>query len=168
MLQKLKNPFLLSGLLLLSNAVWANGVPVIFAVTVFHIIVINSVVIIMETLLLRRFSKSEIRVVFMILANLASLSLAYLLTDSAIAAWFNSQWYGLAGKQKIERHVFLAGVAVFILLTILIEWVFYHLAQKTRGSWLRSLKYSAIINLATNIPIALFYLWNDLYYELGD
>jgi hypothetical protein len=153
---------------LLTTNVYANGIPIIFAVSVLHVIFINSFVIVIETLLLKKFSKDKIIVGYMILANLASLFLAFALTTSAISSYFNNQWFGLQGKGVIEKKIFLSGVAVFILLTILIEWIFYHLAQKNRRSWLRSLKYSTIINLITNIPIALFYLVNNLYYDVGD
>lgn len=144
---------------------YANGIPVIFAVTVFHIIIINSFVIAFEFSLLRKFSKKGIFIGYVIFANLASLFLAYALTDTTIASYLDSQWFGLKGKGKIEKRVFLAGVAVFICLTIIIEWPFLHLAQKTGKGWFQSLKYSALINLITNIPIAIFYLINNLYYE---
>ncbi|HEV8286711.1 MAG TPA: hypothetical protein VGQ09_20520 [Chitinophagaceae bacterium] len=104
----------------------------------------------------------------MIIANLASLFLAYALMSTTISSWFNNQWFGLGGHDQIPKRIFLTGVAVFILLTILIEWPFYHLAQKNNKSWLASLKYSTIINLATNIPIATFYLANNLYNDPGD
>ena len=161
--------FIFLALLLSTTNAYANGVPVIFAVTVFHIVVINTVVIVIETILLKKLSGSKIFVGYMILANLASLFLAYILTNTAISSYFNNQWFGLREKGKIEKRVFLSGVAVFIMLTILIEWVFFHLAQKNKKkSWLRSLKYSAIINLITNIPIAIYYLMNNLYYEVDE
>ena len=160
--------FLSAILLLITNSAYANGIPVIFAVTVFHILIINTFVIVIETLLLRKLSKERIRWGYIILANLSSIFLAYALTDRTINAYFNTQWFGLEGKGKIEKRFFIYGVAVFILLTILIEWVFFHLAQKGSKNWLKSLKYSAIINLITNVPIALFYLANNLYYDEGE
>lgn len=160
--------FALLTLLLWTNNAYANGIPIIFAVTVFHIVIINSFVIAIETFLLRKFSKDKIFVGYTILANLASLFLAFALTNTAVSSYFDNQWFGLQGKGKIEKRVFLSGVAVFIALTILIEWVFFHLAQKNHKNWLQSLKYSAVINLITNIPIAIFYLVNDLYYEVDE
>ena len=166
--QKASFLFVLLTLLLYTNNAYANGIPVIFAVSVFHIVIINSFVIVIETFLLKKLSRNKIFVGYVILANLSSLFLAFALTNTAISSYFNNQWFGLEGKGKIEKKIFLSGVAVFIALTILIEWTFFHLAQKNNKSWLQSLKYSAIINLLTNIPIALFYLANDLYYEVDE
>ena len=139
-----------------------------FAVTVFHILIINTFVIAVETLLLRKLSKDKVKWGFIILANLSSIFLAYALTDRTFSAYFNTQWFGLEGKEKIEKKFFVSGVVVFIFLTILIEWLFFHFAQKGNKKWLKSLKFSAIINLITNIPIALFYLVNNLYYDEGE
>jgi hypothetical protein len=75
--------FALLTLLLWANNAYANGIPVIFAVTVFHIVIINSFVIAIETFLLKKFSKDKIFVGYSILANLASLFLAYALTNTA-------------------------------------------------------------------------------------
>jgi hypothetical protein len=154
--------------LLITLPAFANGIPVIFAVSVVHILLINSFVIVVEYVLLLKLSTKRIRVLFLIVANLASLILAYALTTKLISSYFHNQWFGLEGHGKIERKAFVRGVLFFILLTILIEWPFYHLAQKSQRSWLISLKLSTIINLITNIPIALFYLFSDLYYDPGD
>jgi hypothetical protein len=155
-------------LLLTANSAFANGVPVIFAVALFHIVVINIIVIVVETYLLKLLSKDKVWVLFIILANLASLFLAFALTTKFISSYFNNQWFGLEGHGTIPKKNFIRGVFVFILLTILIEWPFYHLAQKRRRSWLASLKFSTVINLLTNVPIALFYLLGNLYYDPGD
>jgi len=167
-----KKAFLLGFILLLflltANPALANGVPVIFAVTLFHIVVINLLVIIVETYLLKKLLRGRIRVLFIVIANLASLFLAYALTTRLVSSYFNNQWFGLEGHAKIPRKNFIGGMLVFILLTILIEWPFYHLAQRNQKGWFVSLKFSTIINLITNVPIALFYLFNNLYYDPGD
>lgn len=147
---------------------YANGIPAIFGVTVFHLLIINSFVIAIETGLLRRFAKSDINVWFMILANLASIFLAYILADKTISACLHTEWFGLSRKGIIEKKYFLAGVALFVVFTILIEWLFFYLAQKNNRKLLTSLKYSTVINLVTNIPIAIFYLTTNNYYEIGD
>jgi len=143
----------------------ANGIPVIFAVSVIHIVVINFFVIAVEILLLKKFSKGEVFKRWITIANLSSLFLAYILTDSTVFPYYHNQWFGLQRKGFIPKHIFLTGVAVFIFFTILIEWVFVHMAQKEPTSWIKSLKYSAIINLITNIPIAAFYLLTDTYFD---
>jgi hypothetical protein len=154
--------------LLTARSALANGVPVIFGVVVFHVVIINIIVILIETYLLRNLSKGRVRALFVIIANLASLFLAYALTTKFISSYFNNQWFGLEGHGIIPKKTFIRGVFVFILLTILIEWPFYHLAQKNKKNLLVSLKFSTIINLITNIPIALFYLLGNLYYDPGD
>lgn len=155
-------------LILTAKIAYANGIPAIFGVTVFHLLIINSVVIVVETKLLRRLSKSDVNVWFMILANLSSIFLAYILADKTISTYLHTEWFGLSRKGIIAKRYFLAGVASFILFTILIEWLFYFLAQKKDRRLLTSLKYSAVINLVTNIPIAIFYLMTDNYYDMGD
>jgi hypothetical protein len=165
-----KTPHILFILLFLlySNITLANGVPVIFGVVIMHIIIINTLVVAIEAILLKRFSKTKIYWGFVLLANLSSLFLAYALTSKLVIAYFGNNWFGMEGKGVIPKWTFIRGVILFILLTILIEWPFYHLAQKGNKTWMRSLKYSAIINLATNVPIAVFYLLNGLYYDTGD
>jgi hypothetical protein len=151
-----------------SNFAFANGVPVIFGVVIMHIIIINTLVVAIEAILLKSFSKTKIYWGFVLLANLSSLFLAYALTSKLVITYFGNNWFGMEGKGVIPKWTFIRGVIFFIVLTILIEWPFYHLAQKENKTWMRSLKYSAIINLATNIPIAIFYLLNNLYYDTGD
>jgi hypothetical protein len=160
--------FLLFLVLLSASNVYANGIPVIFAVTVFHLFIINSIVMGVEYALLRALSKLRVRVGFIILANIASIFLAYMVTDSAIASLLHTQWFGLAGKGVIEKKYFISGVSIFIGMTILIEWIFFHFAQVGKRNLFRSLKYAAIINLLTNIPIAIFYLLSNSYYETGE
>ena len=133
--------------ILSTQIVYANGIPAIFAVAVFHLLIINSFVMVIETALLNLLSKSKVNVWFMILANLASIFLAYILTDKTISTYLHTEWFGLSRKGIIEKRFFLAGVASFILFTILIEWLFFYLAQKHDGKLLTSLKYSAVINL---------------------
>jgi len=168
-MKKIKPVFLtIWTLILMTQIAHANGIPAIFGVTVFHLLIINSFVIAVETALLRHLSKSDVSVWFMIFANLASIFLAYILADKTITTYLHTEWFGLSRKGIIEKKYFLAGVASFIVFTILIEWLFYYLAQKHNKKLLTSLKYSTVINLITNIPIALFYLTTDNYYEMGD
>ena len=165
-----KPPYILFALsiLLYSKIAFANGVPVIFGVVIMHIIIINTVVVAIESILLKSFSKTKIYWGFVLLANLSSLFLAYALTSKLVIAYFGNNWFGMEGKGVIPKTAFIRGVILFIFLTMLIEWPFYHLAQKENKTWMRSLKYSAIINFVTNAPIAVFYLLNDLYYDTGD
>jgi hypothetical protein len=167
--KKNTTPFFILFLALLSaNNVYANGIPVIFAVTVFHLFIINSIVMGAEYALLRSLSKLKVRAGFIILANIASIFLAYMVTNSAIASMLHTQWFGLDGKGIIEKKYFISGVSIFIGMTILIEWIFFHFAQVGQKNIFRSLKYSAMINLLTNIPIAIFYLLSNSYYETGE
>jgi hypothetical protein len=160
--------FALITFLLSTNVAYANGIPAIFFMSAVHVLIVNSFVIGIETFILRRLSDDKIVVGFMILANLASLFLAYFLTSTTFSSYLHNPWFGLEGKGKIERTVFLSGVALFIILTILIEWPFFHLAQKNNRSWIKTLKYSVIINLITNVPLALFYLVTESYYDEGE
>ena len=155
-------------MIVLTQIAYANGIPAIFGVTVFHLLIINSFVIAIETAVLKRLSKSHVNAWLMILANLSSIFLAYILADKTISATLQTEWFGLSKKGIIEKRFFLAGVASFILFTILIEWLFFYLAQKKDRKLLKSLKYSAVINLITNIPLAIFYLTTDNYYDMGD
>ena len=154
--------------LIMSNMAYANGIPVVFAVTAFHVLIINIFVIAIETYLLKRLSQDKVFFGYVLVANLASIFLAYILTNNTVSAYFHTPWFGLEQKGEIKKRLFITGVVFFILFTILIEWPFFHLAQKHNRSWLQTLKYSAIINLITNVPIALFYLVNDLYYSTDD
>src|SRR3954470_19091273 len=169
-MKKLQYLFFTVGILILTTqTACANGIPAIFGVTVFHLVIINSLVIALETALLKRISKSQVRVWFMILANIGSIFLAYILANKTISTYLHTDWFGLSRKGVIEKKFFLAGVVSFILFTILIEWPFYYFAQKgTDKRLLTSLKYSTIINLATNIPIAIFYLTTENYYDTGE
>ena len=160
--------FTILTLILSTQIAYANGIPAIFGVAVSHLLIINSFVIAIEAALLKRLSKSQINVWLMILANLASIFLAYILADKTISTYLHTEWFGLSRKGVIEKRFFLAGVASFILFTILIEWLFFYLSQKNDRKLLTSLKYSVVINLITNIPIAIFYLTTDNYYDMGD
>lgn len=156
-------------LLLFSTEIaYANGIPAIFGTTVFHLVCINALVMSFETSMLKGLTGKKVNAWFIILANLASIILAYILTDKTIAATLHTEWFGLHSKGVIPKKFFIAGITAFILFTILIEWPFFYLAQKQNKKWLVSLKYTAVINLATNIPIALYYLLTGNYYETNE
>jgi hypothetical protein len=164
---KLKSP-LAFGFLLVALPVFANGLPAYFGTAFFHIMVINLIVMTVEFFLLFRLSKMNVFFRYIILANLFSLFFAYPFTDFFIHSFHIKQWFGLSKSGTIKKPTFLLGASFFILLTIFIEWLFFYLAMKRQTSLKTSLRLSALVNLLTNIPIAVFYILTDIYQPTHD
>ena len=130
----------------------------------FHIIVINTLFILVDYLVLSRITKSNVAFVFVAVAGLTSLFLSVYLTNRIINYHFNEQWFGFQNG-IVRKQIFIIGAAIFTLLTIMIEFAFYSILTRQIK---RSLKSSLIANLATNVPIGLFYLMGDMYYSHND
>lgn len=160
--------FIVSCLLLTTLPAYANGLPAYFGTAMFHIMVINLFVIIAEFLLLSRLSGTTVLLKFIIIANLTSLFLAYPFTDFFVHSLHIKQWFGLSKSGTITKSIFLLGAAIFLVLTIFIEWLFFYLSTKREKGLMASLKLTAIINLLTNIPIAAFYIFTNAYQPTPD
>ena len=162
------NIFILAIFLLFTTNAYANGIPAYFGTVFLHVIFINILVIAVECFLMVSFSKTESLFRFILLANLVSLFAAYPFTDFFIHSLHIQQWFGLSKNGTISKPIFLLGAGIFILLTIFIEWPFYYFAAKKKFNWLKALKYSFLINLSTNIPIAIYYIFTGNYQPMAD
>ena len=148
---------------------FANGIPAYAGTAIMHVLFINVAVIIAESFLLIHFSKSKTLLLrYIILANLVSLFAAYPFTDYFIHTLSIDQWFGLSKNGTITKQIFLLGAAIFVALTIIIESPFYYLATKKELSFFKSFKLCVLINLATNVTIALFYILTNSYQPIAD
>jgi len=156
-------------LLALYKDSFANGLPAYLGTIFMHVVLINVIVIVAECFLLIHFSKSKTLLLrYIILANLVSLFAAYPFTDYFIHTLSIDQWFGLSKNGTITKPIFLLGAAIFVALTIIIESPFYYLATKKELSFFKSFKLCVLINLATNVTIALFYILTNSYQPIAD
>ncbi len=140
-----------------------NGLPAFFGVGLMHLTLINFLVMIIEYNLLGYFGKSLVKAGFVVLANIVSAVAGILIASGMTDSIGGNFWFGNL-DDTTERNAFIAGLTVFILLTILIELPFYWLALGRKQGLKRVLSYTSTINLITNIPIAIYYLVEKMNY----
>jgi|KBSSwiS6_1023812.scaffolds.fasta_scaffold06730_2 MFS family permease len=141
-----------------------NGLPAYLGVGFIHLTIINLIVIIVEWALLKRISKvSQVRAFYIALANIVSALLSLIAASVITDNIGGNFWDGYINESRSKR-AFIIGLLLFILFTILIEAPFYYLAIRKRKGFFFSLKLSAIINMITNIPIAVYYYVEKVNY----
>lgn len=129
----------------------------------FHILLVNSIFIIVDYCMLEKISKTEVSFSLIVMAGLTSLFAGVYLTNNIIEFCFGDQWFGFSNG-VVKEYLFVTGALIFSACNIIIELPFYILATKHKNFG-QSLRSSVISNLATNIPIAFLYLVSNTYYS---
>jgi hypothetical protein len=132
----------------------------------FHILFINSLFIAIDYYVLKNISKTAVSFLPIAIGGLTSLFLGVYLTNHIIEYYFHDQWFGFSNG-VVKKSLFIMGALILIICTIIIELPFYILATKNKRI-VSSLKSSVISNLATNVPIGLFYLIGNMFYSHPD
>jgi len=130
----------------------------------FHIIVINTLFIVVDYLILKWISKTEVSFLLIVLGGITSLFLCIYLTNHLVEYFFHDQWFGFK-MGYVKPKLFLTGVVIFTVCTIIIELPFYILATKNKNLW-AGIKSVVFSNLITNIPIGLLYFFSDGYFSI--
>lgn len=141
-----------------------NGLPAYLGVGILHLTLINFIVIYIEAILLKKVSQiNDYRFRYIVLANLISALLGILVASIITDKMGGNFWDGNVNEMPLKRP-FIIGLIMFILLTILIEAPFYFWALRKKKLFSSAFIYSIVINLITNIPIALYYYIEKLNY----
>jgi hypothetical protein len=131
----------------------------------FHILVLNSLFIVVDYNILKGVSGTKIYMPSVIAAGLISLFLGVYLTNHFIGYFFDEQWFGFSNG-IVKRYLFCIGALTLTVCNIVIELPFYIMATADKKI-IPALKTAVAGNLITNVPTWLIYLVGKMYYSHG-
>jgi hypothetical protein len=146
-----------------------NGLPVMFGASIAHLTLLNVIVIVIEGFLLAKVLKKyaiEFKLRSVVIANIISAVCGVVIAPYVSDGLLNGNFFGRSFSTFEDYFPFYAGLAAFIVFTILIEGVVYYGFYKKHLPFKKLIVASLWINLLTNILITANYIFmkaNQVY-----
>lgn len=145
--------------LLTATQAFANGVPPIIGIPLLHCLILNILIGIIESDLVRRLFKIPNRAGLIILGNYVScvvgLFVAGISTEAAMIEYYK--------VQSGDTAAFFVSMLIFTLVSMLIELPFFFRSFRDDVPFFRGLLAATVANLITNAVIVALYYFSNLY-----